>query len=478
MDMLQAVNGKIVDSHGKPVLLRGTNLGGWMNMENFINGYPGSETGVRAAVAEVLGKGKAEFFFGRMLDNMLAEEDIRFLKECGTTAVRIPLNYRQFEDDQEPFIYKESGFTRLDEALGWCGKHGLYALLDLHAVQGWQNNSWHCDNDSSHACFWGHRHFIDRFVALWEEFARRYAHNPVIAGYDVMNEPCSNTPRGRFTSAEKFRPDWDGINSLYRRVVSAIRKFDTRHIIFLEGDYYASLFEGLEAPFDENLAYSSHNYTAAGFGPGPYPGAVNGENWDRGKQQEVALAHEGLRFTRKHNVPLLVGEFGSVYNGLANEIPDRLRAMEDQIGIYEANGIHWTTWTHKDVGVMGLVTLDPESEYMQLVSRELESKALLDADQWMNWLPDTPAKALVRKLADYTVSAIGDDELEPEAVYTYMRHRTLSGFVGSLMQPSYARLFKGMTEERISRVMESFALKNCVRNTALIDIMRKHAAVQ
>ena len=39
--------------------LRGVCIGGWMNMENFIDGYPGSEHGVRAAVAEAMGIDRA-----------------------------------------------------------------------------------------------------------------------------------------------------------------------------------------------------------------------------------------------------------------------------------------------------------------------------------------------------------------------------------------------------------------------------------
>jgi len=42
MDMLLVKKDKIVNAKGKPVYLRGPNAGGWMNMENFINGYPGA----------------------------------------------------------------------------------------------------------------------------------------------------------------------------------------------------------------------------------------------------------------------------------------------------------------------------------------------------------------------------------------------------------------------------------------------------
>lgn len=474
MDMLQVKDGKIVDKNGTAVWLRGTCVGGWMNMENFINGYPGSEVGIRSAIAEVLGNSKADFFFNRMLDHMLGEEDIKFLKECGSTVVRLPINYKHFEDDKKPFEYKEEGFQRLNQMLDWCEKYELYAILDLHAIAGWQNTDWHCDNDSAHSMFWEHPHFIDRFIALWEEFARRYRGREIIAGYDVMNEPLCNAARGRFTGIQNYKRAWEKINPVFRRVVEAIRSIDAEHIIFLEGDYFASLFEGFEVPFTDNLAYSSHNYNDAGFGPGAYPGVINGNMWDSDKQVTTYLAHEGTRFTQKHKVPLWVGEFGSVYNGAKEEVGDRLRALDDQIGTFEKYGAHWTTWTYKDVGVMGWVTLDPESDYMQLVKHNLEAKRLLDTDQWMGWLPETPAKDMIRKLAEYSKATIGDEAIEADAAYTYLKQRALSGFVGSLMQFSYAKLFAGMSEDRIDKIMDSFALKNCIKNNGLINVVQKY----
>ncbi len=408
-----------------------------------------------------------------MLDNLLNEDDIKFMKECGATVVRLPVNYRHFEDDEKPFQYKESGFTRLDRMLDLCEKHGMYVILDLHAVQGWQSGDWHCDNDSRHSFFWKFPHFQERYISLWEEFARRYKDKTVIAGYDVMNEPLCNAWRGRFADDKNYKRDFAVINDVFHRVTEAIRRTDD-HIIFLEGDYFAALFEGFEAPFTSNLAYSSHNYNDAGFGPGSYPGICNGTNWNQQKQLDVFLAHEGTVFTQKHNVPLWVGEFGSVFNGLASEEKDRLRALDDQIGVFEEYGAHWTIWTYKDVGVMGWTTLDPQSDYMQIIKPVLEAKRLLDTDQWMSWLPKTPAKEKIRDLAKYMKDTVGDEDISDEANYRYLTQAALSEYGGALMQPSYAKLFKGMSEERLDQVLSAFSFKNCLVNAGLVNVLKKH----
>jgi len=474
MDMLHVENGKIVAVQGQPIALRGACVGGWMNMENFIDGYPGAEHDLRAVMAEVLGERKAHFFFERLLDYFLAEDDIAFMKEAGATVVRLSINYRHFERDAEPFSYLEAGFKRLEEAVGWCAKHGLYAFLDLHAVQGWQNTDWHCDNSTRHALFWDNPHYQERWIGLWRALADRFRGNPAVAAYNVMNEPQTSAPRGRFRGASE--PRWAKINGLYRRVVEAIRQIDPDHAIILEGDNFSSRFSGLDAPFADNLIYSSHNYNAAGFGPGAYPGVIGGVEWNAGRQEEVFLAHEGMQFSQTHNVPLWVGEFGSPYNGGHEELEERMQAVDDQIGVFNANGAHWTTWTYKDVGVMGWVMLDPESDYMQLLSKSLYAKTALNSDFWMGWLPDTTAKSIVHSLARHTVDTLGPDAGTIGEVERYMTQATMAGFIGGLMQIPYAQIFKDMSEVEIDRVLQSFAFKNCIPHAGTDAVMRKRMA--
>ncbi|ABM56721.1 glycoside hydrolase family 5 protein [Verminephrobacter eiseniae] len=485
MDFLRTEGKNIVDARGSVVRLAGTCAGGWMNLEDFINGHSGAEHTLRHQMAEVLGAARAEFFFERLLEHFFNESDIAYIRSLGATVVRLPLNYRHFEDDDKPYAYKEAGFERLGRVLDWCDKHGLYAILDLHAVQGWQNVHWHSDNASGISLFWHDAHYQDRFVALWCEIARRYRHRAVVAGYNLINEPCVGNQRGDlpWNIHGNYRPEWPLLNAVYRRTVQAIRQIDARHIIFLEGDCYSRQFAGLDAPFAENLVYSSHNYTAAGFGPGKYPGVIDlpgprtagPETWDLARQEQAFLEHEGTVFTDRHQVPLWIGEFGSVYNGAAHEVPDRLRAMDEQLGLFERHRAHWTTWTYKDVGVMGLVTLDPASEYMQRVGHFIGKKLLLGTDHWMQWMPPTPIGQAVGQLAEQVCGVIDDDGIDRRYGRACFSQSALCFFTGAMLQRSYVSLFQALTENDIDRTLASFSLPQCRVNQPLEGLIRKYA---
>jgi endoglucanase len=462
--MLQVKANQIIDENGQPIRLRGTCIGGWMNMENFINGYPGDEHGLRAAMSDTLGPAKAQFFFERWLDYFLAEEDIAYIKSTGANTVRLALNYRHFESDSQPFQYLESGFQRLNQAIGWCAKHGLYAILDLHSVQGWQNSDWHCDNSSRHTHFWQHPHFQDRYVALWAEFARRYKGNTAVAGYNVMNEPVSNAPAGRFYEDRDYRTDWENFNAVNHRVVAAIRRIDLEHIIFLEGDLFSSRFDKMDAPFAENLVYSSHNYAGPTYDPRQKPISPEQRAENVQRQREIFLAHEGTQYMQRYQAPLWVGEFGA--NGDTG--------LEDQLSVFDEYAVHWTFWTYKDVGVMGFLQVDPNSAYMQIMASVLDAKRALGVDNWLNpGMPGTTVGRTVQELAGLIEKAIGDPELSTAMNERYLAQTALGMYAASLMQPRYARRFQGMSENELDRVLQSFAFKNCRPRPEILAVLQK-----
>jgi hypothetical protein len=143
MDLLQVKGDQIVDSQGRSVFLRGVCVGGWMNMEDFINGYPGPENGL--CDAKALGAEKAESFFDRWLDYFFAEADVEFLKSLSCTVVQLPLNYRHIESDLAPFEYLAMFYKSAKiSVMGflwvcWCsGRQQLYPKSPILFAYFWR----------------------------------------------------------------------------------------------------------------------------------------------------------------------------------------------------------------------------------------------------------------------------------------------------------------------------------------------------
>ena len=260
---LKVEGDSVVDSDGTTVVLRGLGLGGWMNMENFITGYPANESAMRAAVGAVLGAERAERFFDRLLDAFFTVEDARALAALGTNCVRLPVNQRHFEHDAAPFELLEKGFERLDGAIRACADAGLYAVIDLHAVPGCQNQHWHSDNPTHVAAFWQHPHFQDRVVHLWRALAERYRDEPAVAGYNLLNEPAD--------------PSGSVVGPFHDRLVAAVREVDPDHIVFVDGNTYSTDFSAFSEPYP-NAIYACHDYARAGHGlRRPVPGRDGGQ---------------------------------------------------------------------------------------------------------------------------------------------------------------------------------------------------------
>jgi endoglucanase len=147
---------------GQTVILRGWALGSWMNFEHFMMGLPGTNSMIIDAFREVYGEKNASEFLDSLLQSMVAESDIRYLKSLGTNTVRIPFGYHYFMDDRNPGVFLESGFEKLDRVVKICEKLGMYVILDMHSTPGSQNTDWHSDNITGRQLFWKYRCFQDQ----------------------------------------------------------------------------------------------------------------------------------------------------------------------------------------------------------------------------------------------------------------------------------------------------------------------------
>lgn len=488
MDFLQTRGKQIVKENQTPFYLRGICVGGWMNMENFINGYPGTEISLREHICARLGDENGTLFFDSMLAAFFSEEDIRFIRSSGATCIRVALNYRHFEDDEAPFTYKEKGFAMLQDLVRKCEKHDLYVIFDMHAIQGWQNTHWHSDNDRGISLFWRDACYQNRYYALMQEIARRFKDCPAVAGYELFNEPSSNCRSGDypFNMYENFTSDYTRFNRIVRTTVSRIREIDRKHIIFIEGDSYGHNFAGLEEPFDDNLVYASHDYIISSFGPGAYPGKYEmlhndrieeSSYWDYDKQLNHIRETEGWQFSEKYQVPLWVSEFGSQYCTGEEDNAYRLASMDDQLRAMNELELHWTPWTYKDCGTMGLVTLDPESEYMRRIAPVQRMKGLLAAENFTAWRSECPGKEVTKEFTKYMMSLLAlSDQYTFGTFQKCMNYALLTGFAAGVLQPEYAVLFEKDSADDIRRIMDSFSLSNCIVNEPYLAVLRKRFA--
>jgi len=451
---LRVEGDRLVDEAGRPVRLTGFGLGGWMNMENFITGYPGNEEGIRRAMLAAMGPEAYRAFFDEFLDGFFDDADAALLASLGLNSVRLPINYRHFEDDAAPFELKAEGFERLDRVIDILARHGLYAIIDLHALPGWQNEHWHSDNPGHVAQFWQHRHFQDRVVHLWEAFAERYRDRPEIAGFNPINEPSDES--GTVLPA------------FYRRLEKAIRAIDARHILFLDGNKYSSDFSVFD-PADPlpNCVYTAHDYALPGIASEAtgYPGTVRGEYFDRAVLEQGFLRRTS--YMRETGTPIWIGEFGPVYPG---EDEWRYRLLRDQLEMYQEHGASWALWTYKDIGLQGLAYTRPDSPYLDHIRPILAAKAQLGVDAWAG--RDTG----VRDLLD-PIEALFDREFPDYQPWPWGRRQHIALLVRHILLAEplalrYAERWRGITPERARELAASFRLEQCDIRTGLAELLR------
>jgi aryl-phospho-beta-D-glucosidase BglC (GH1 family) len=456
-ELLRVDGSRLVRADGTEVVLRGVGLGGWMNMENFITGYPATESQQRRALRRVLGDDGYDRFFERFYTAFFGPDDAALLASLGLNSVRIPFNYHHFEDDARPFQLKDSGFARLDAAVRACTDHGLYVILDLHAVPGAQNQHWHSDNPTHWAHFWTHPHFQDRAVHLWEALADRYKDNPMVAGYNPLNEP-----------ADVYG---DAIAPFYARVERAIRAVDPHHVLYFDGNRYATDFSAFGEPLP-NCVYTTHDYALPGFvDGGPYPGESRGQYVDRDRVEETFLAR--TEFMRRTGTPIWIGEFGPVYTGDPARDEQRYRLLQDQLDIYRRHGASWSLWTYKDIGLQGLVSAAPDSPYLSRIEGFLAKKARLGADSWGS--VDTGIRHVMAPIEQLFAEEFPD--FEP---YPWNKQRWIQGLVRHVLlaEPlvdDFAACFEGVTPEQAEELAGSFALPQCVRREPLLEILSRAA---
>jgi hypothetical protein len=341
---LRAKDARIFDGEGREVILRGMGLGGWMLQEGYMLGIQkeGTQHSIQARITDLIGKEDCERFYQLWLLNHMTRADVDLLAKCGFNSIRLPMHYNLFTlpIEQEPVkgsnTWLTTGFGLTDNLLAWCKANRLFLILDLHAAPGGQGKDANIsDYDPAKPSLWESETNQQKTIALWRKLAERYANEPWIGGYDLLNEPNwtfeGKDKNGKEDSSNK--PIWD----LYQAITKAIREVDKNHLIVIEGNGWGNNYSGFPGPWDHNLVMSFHKY------------------WNPNTQEQI---QRFLDLREKYRLPLWLGESGENNNQWFREC----------VALVEKNHIGWAWWPHKKVNSGScILTIKRPEEFAKVV---------------------------------------------------------------------------------------------------------------
>ena len=300
---------------------------------------------------------------GLARERYFTEKDVAYIASEGFDHLRIPVDEEQ--------LFLENGekdaeaFALLHDALGWCRKYGLRAVVDLHILRS------HHFNAAEKPLFTDEK-AQESFFECWRKISGElngYSNGWV--AYELMNEPVAD-------QAE----DW---NKLVRRCVEVIREREPQRTLVIGSNRWQRFetVKELELPEnDPNIIVSFHYYDPflfthylAGwtdnrdyFGKVHYPGrvvapedlaklpadlAVRFGDWTKQVYDKDAFKRdfaEALSVAKARGLQLYCGEYGCINS---SPVPDRVRWWRDINEVFEEMGIARAVWDYKgDFGIL------------------------------------------------------------------------------------------------------------------------------
>ncbi|MBP2414774.1 hypothetical protein JOF48_003573 [Arthrobacter stackebrandtii] len=309
-DFLRARDSRITDGHGNQVLLRGANVNQLVDLYQHDPALPA----VRP----------------------LTEADYAAMAGYGLNVVRLNISWSALEPVRGELDAAYLG--RVKEAVTWGKKHGIHTVLDMHQ-DGWWNGpspedvqcrpgtepmwgydgapEWATITDGAPRCqFTGRdispagnrafQHFFfntdgirDALAQTWGKLAAEFRDEPMVAGFDLLNEPGFGES-APVTTAFKLA-------EFYGSAIDEIRDAGAQQIVFIEPSIFWSGLGFDTGPVpgftkDGNLVFSPHLYAES----------ITMDR-DLGLPPFVSLERQfdvAQRVAAGYNAPLWSGEYG------------------------------------------------------------------------------------------------------------------------------------------------------------------------
>lgn len=357
---------RILAPDGRPMLWRGIGLGMWLLPEGYMFGFgptAASPRQIEDLARQLVGEEAALAFWQEWRDAFIARDDIALIRRCGFDHVRLPINWRLLVPEELPRRLAGPGWELIDRCIAWCRDEGLGVVLDLHGAPGGQTGD-NIDDSPGFPFLYEDEASQELCCRIWSELARRYADEPTVWAYELLNEPIAHYDE-IWNSGLRER-----LEPLYRRLTAAIRVHDREHIIVLGGARWNTDFSVFGQPFDAQLVYAFHRYFM--------PIAPD-------------LVREYADFSRRLDVPVWLGETGeNTYEWIAE-----LRRQSEEAGI------GWAYWTYKRISADGrcVASIVPPAEWAAVQEFAKAPRATF-ADIRKHRPPHAVCRAALRGLLD------------------------------------------------------------------------------
>jgi endoglucanase len=418
LGLLHATGPKMLTADGREVVLRGFNVGGWLLQESYMlqTDTLGCQWRIQQGLLRTMPEAQMEAFYRQYRASFITKADIDFIAQQGFNCIRVPFHYDLFltaaqrrartaviRDPKSPqklaaYVQQLStwydrnqlftdpsldGFRHLDDLLSWCAADNLYVILDLHAAPGGQGTDPNINDNFRPLDLWkgrdakGRALYQDLTVRLWEKLSARYRNDSRVAMYDLLNEPHN------LNAANGLSADNRELNTLYSRLITAVRAQGDQHLLLLEGNGYGNEYTNLTpdklAVADRrNLVYNAHRYwcpnTAEAADPNP---------------NQINLIRNLAAFRDRWQVPVWVGETGENSNEWFAAAVQGLNAQN----------IGWCHWNIKRVeSPAGLLRVPA---YGSILTPEGRARLLRNV-QFANCTPNRDVAAALIQPSAYT----------------------------------------------------------------------------
>ena len=323
----------LIQPDGSKLFIKGTNLGNWLNPEGYMFGFGKTNSArfINEMLCQLAGEDFASEFWSQFKDNYITRKDIEFIASTGANTVRLPFHYKLFTDeDYMGLTSSQDGFQRVDSVVSWCRDNGLYLILDMHDAPGGQTGD-NIDDSYGYPWLFESEKSQQLFCDIWKKIADYYKDEPVILGYELINEPIAPY----FENVEDLNSK---LEPLHKRAVAAIREVDNNHIILIGGAQWNGNFKPFgDSTYDDKLMYTCHRY-----GGEPTPEAIG----------------EIIAFRDSVNLPMYMGEIGHNTDEWQKKFCETM----------EQNNIGYTFWPYKKIDQSCMASIKRPENWNEVVT--------------------------------------------------------------------------------------------------------------